>query len=146
MRNLYIVFTGFENTLNSDAAITSHSAPAIPGLHNTHTTNCQPGAHNFCPAIRHPHQNSIETSSVVNSGPDYRLTWAQQRIVAMDITSFVLQGRDNALAYGDYSTYHSQLAKRLLSSRKKLGIASRNRGKFHNTEAITSENISENHE
>ncbi|KAF1737355.1 Signal recognition particle subunit SRP68 [Beauveria bassiana] len=64
----------------------------------------------------------------------------------MDITSFVLQGRDNALVYGDYSTYHSQLSKRLLSSRKKLGIATRNRGKFHKTEAITSENIEQNHE
>ncbi|PMB70569.1 hypothetical protein BM221_003021 [Beauveria bassiana] len=64
----------------------------------------------------------------------------------MDITSFVLQGRDNALVYGDYSTYHSQLSKRLLSSRKKLGIATRNRGKFHKTQAITSENIEQNHE
>ncbi|OAA81500.1 hypothetical protein LEL_01045 [Akanthomyces lecanii RCEF 1005] len=64
----------------------------------------------------------------------------------MNITSFVLLGRDNALVYGDYSTYHSQLSKRLLSSRKKLGIATRNRGKFHKTEAITSENIAENHE
>ena len=41
----------------------------------------------------------------------------------MDITSFVVQGRDQALLYGDYSTYHAQLTKRLLNSRKKLGIA-----------------------
>ncbi|OAA61454.1 hypothetical protein ISF_05533 [Cordyceps fumosorosea ARSEF 2679] len=64
----------------------------------------------------------------------------------MEITSFVLQGRDNSLVYGDYSTYHSQLSKRLLSSRKKLGIATRNRGKYHKAEAITSERIAENRE
>ncbi|EGX91166.1 signal recognition particle, putative [Cordyceps militaris CM01] len=62
----------------------------------------------------------------------------------MDITSYVLQGRDNALVYGDYSTYHTQLSKRLLSSRKKLGTVTRNRGKFHKPEAVTSENIANN--
>ncbi|KAG6001167.1 hypothetical protein E4U54_001163, partial [Claviceps lovelessii] len=62
----------------------------------------------------------------------------------MDITAFVVQGRDQALLYGDYSTYHGQLAKRLLSSRKKLGIVTRNRGKFHKREHITSEDISAN--
>ena len=64
----------------------------------------------------------------------------------MDITSFVVQGRDQALLYGDYSTYHAQLAKRLLSSRKKLGIVTKNRGKFHKREQITFEDISANNE
>ncbi|KAG5983758.1 hypothetical protein E4U55_007223 [Claviceps digitariae] len=64
----------------------------------------------------------------------------------MDITSFVVHGRDQALLYGDYSTYHGQLAKRLLSSRKKLGIVTRNRGKFHKREQITSEHVSANNE
>ncbi|KAG5917372.1 hypothetical protein E4U53_004202 [Claviceps sorghi] len=64
----------------------------------------------------------------------------------MDITSFVVQGRDQALLYGDYSTYHGQLAKRLLSSRKKLGIVTKNRGKFHKRDHITSEDISADNE
>ncbi|KAG6008388.1 hypothetical protein E4U21_004593 [Claviceps maximensis] len=64
----------------------------------------------------------------------------------MDITSFVVQGRDQALLYGDYSTYHAQLSKRLLSSRKKLGIVTKNRGKFHKREPITAEDISANNE
>ena len=62
----------------------------------------------------------------------------------MDITNFIVQGRDKALLYGDYSTYHSQLSKRLLSSRKKLSIATKSRGKFHKKDAVTAENIAEN--
>ncbi|KAJ6444498.1 signal recognition particle protein [Purpureocillium lavendulum] len=64
----------------------------------------------------------------------------------MDITSFVVQGRDQALLYGDYSTYHSQLSKRLLNSRKKLGIATKNRGKFQKKDKITAEDVAGNHE
>ncbi|CAH0048801.1 unnamed protein product [Clonostachys solani] len=62
----------------------------------------------------------------------------------MEITSFIIQGRDKALLDGDYSTYQSQLARRLLKSRKKLGIATRNRGKFSNKAKITSEEIAQN--
>lgn len=64
----------------------------------------------------------------------------------MDITSFVVQGRDKALLYGDYSTYHAQLSKRLLNSRKKLGIATKNRGKYHKKAQITSQEIADNQE
>lgn len=64
----------------------------------------------------------------------------------MDITDFVVQGRDKALLYGDYSTYHSQLAKRLLNSRKKLGIATKNRGKFTKKNSVTAEEIGEKRE
>ncbi|KAG6031984.1 hypothetical protein E4U41_007358 [Claviceps citrina] len=64
----------------------------------------------------------------------------------MDITSFVVHGRDQALLCGDYSTYHGQLSRRLLSSRKKLGIVTKNRGKFHKREQITSDDISANNE
>jgi signal recognition particle subunit SRP68 len=64
----------------------------------------------------------------------------------MDITSFVVQGRDKALLYGDYSTYHAQLAKKLLNSRKKLGIATKNRGKFTKKDQVTAENVAQNHE
>ncbi|GAO18193.1 hypothetical protein UVI_02036940 [Ustilaginoidea virens] len=60
----------------------------------------------------------------------------------MNITSFVVQGRDQALLYGDYSTYHRQLAKRLLSARKKLGIVTKNRGKFQNRGLAISEAVS----
>lgn len=64
----------------------------------------------------------------------------------MDITSFIVEGRDRALLYGDYSTYHSNLSKRLLNSRRKLGIATRNRGKFHDKSQVTSEEIAANRE
>ncbi|KYK59418.1 Signal recognition particle 68 kDa protein [Drechmeria coniospora] len=64
----------------------------------------------------------------------------------MEITSIVVQGRDQALLYGDYSTYHSQLAKRLLNSRKKLGIATKNRGKFQKKKDVTPEDVAGNHE
>ncbi|RDA83189.1 hypothetical protein CP532_1235 [Ophiocordyceps camponoti-leonardi (nom. inval.)] len=64
----------------------------------------------------------------------------------MDITAFVVRGRDQALLYGDYATYHSQLAKRLLNSRKKLGIATKNRGKFHKRESPTADQVAANHE
>ncbi|KAF5018354.1 hypothetical protein F66182_9665 [Fusarium sp. NRRL 66182] len=64
----------------------------------------------------------------------------------MDITKFVVQGRDQALLYGDYSTYHKSLSKRLLSCRKKLGIATKNRGKFREHDKVTAEKMAQNHE
>ncbi|PHH86307.1 hypothetical protein CDD83_10434 [Cordyceps sp. RAO-2017] len=64
----------------------------------------------------------------------------------MDITSFVIQGRDQALLYGDFSTYHAQLAKRLLNSRKKLGIATKNRGKYQKRDGPTAEDVAGNRE
>ncbi|KAK2044494.1 signal recognition particle protein [Colletotrichum somersetense] len=64
----------------------------------------------------------------------------------MDITKFVVSGRDAALLYGDYATYQNQLAKKLLNSRKKLGIATRNRGKFSRKGDVTATQIAENHE
>ncbi|KAK5998485.1 Signal recognition particle subunit SRP68-like protein [Cladobotryum mycophilum] len=64
----------------------------------------------------------------------------------MDVTKFIVEGRDKALLYGDYSTYHGQLVKRLLNSRKKLGIATRNRGKFRKGEQVTAESVGQNHE
>ncbi|KAK2612577.1 signal recognition particle subunit srp68 [Conoideocrella luteorostrata] len=64
----------------------------------------------------------------------------------MDITSFVVQGREQALLYGDYSTYHGQLAKRLLSSRKKLGIVTKNRGKFQRRDQVAPQDVSSDNE
>lgn len=64
----------------------------------------------------------------------------------MDITSFIIQGRDKALLYGDYSTYHGQLSKRLLNSRRKLGTVTKNRGKFRKAEQATAEDVKTNNE
>ncbi|KAM0249381.1 hypothetical protein ACHAQJ_009056 [Trichoderma viride] len=64
----------------------------------------------------------------------------------MDITSFIIQGRDKALLYGDYSTYHGQLSKRLLNSRRKLGTVTKNRGKFRKAEQVTAEDVQTNNE
>ncbi|KAI1105160.1 Cupredoxin [Jackrogersella minutella] len=64
----------------------------------------------------------------------------------MDITSFVVSARNQALLYGDYSTYHKQLVKKLHSCRKRLNIVTKNRGKYNKKDAITAEKLSENHE
>jgi signal recognition particle subunit SRP68 len=64
----------------------------------------------------------------------------------MDITKSVLSGRDAALLYGDYSTYHSQLSRKVLNCRKKLGVATKKRGKFQKQDQVTAEQISQSHE
>ena len=63
----------------------------------------------------------------------------------MDITKFVVSSREQALLYGDYATYRTQLAKRLLSCRKKLQIVVKNRGKYNAKLQITPEQVAENH-
>jgi hypothetical protein len=103
-------------------------------------------------------QNQTVRQVIVN-GPNTRLTniGGPSRITqcgltiaraeglpSMDITSFVVQGRDKALLYGDYSTYHAQLCKRLLNSRKRLGIATRNRGKFHKKGQLSPDEVAQN--
>ncbi|KAL1842179.1 hypothetical protein VTJ49DRAFT_5866 [Mycothermus thermophilus] len=64
----------------------------------------------------------------------------------MDITKTVVSLREKALLYGDYSTYRSQLSGKLLKSRKKLNIATKNRGKFSQKGDVTPERIAENRE
>lgn len=64
----------------------------------------------------------------------------------MDITNFVVQGRDRALLYGDYAAYHALLSKRLLSSRKKLGTVTKNRGKYQRTAEMSASDVAQNHE
>jgi len=64
----------------------------------------------------------------------------------MDITKTVVSLREKALLYGDYGTYHTQLSKKLLNCRKKVNIATKNRGKFQNKGTATAEHIAENHE
>lgn len=62
----------------------------------------------------------------------------------MDITQFVVSSRDKALLYGDYSTYRTQLAHRLLNIRKKLRVATRHRGKYnHNAINIKAEQVAQ---
>ncbi|KAK0620275.1 hypothetical protein B0T14DRAFT_603900 [Immersiella caudata] len=64
----------------------------------------------------------------------------------MDITKTVVSLRETALLYGDYGTYHTQLSRKLLNCRKKLNIATKNRGKFQNKGTATAEQIGENYE
>ncbi|KAF3067163.1 Signal recognition particle subunit SRP68 [Daldinia childiae] len=64
----------------------------------------------------------------------------------MDITNFVVSARNQALLYGDYTTYHKQLVKKLHKCRKRLNIATKSRNKFTKKDPITAENLSENHE
>ncbi|KAI1119532.1 Cupredoxin [Nemania sp. NC0429] len=64
----------------------------------------------------------------------------------MDITNFVLSTRSQALLYGDHTTYHRQLAKKLHTSRKNLNIVTKNRSKFARKGPITAEQLTENHE
>ncbi|KAI0017519.1 hypothetical protein F4780DRAFT_589806 [Xylariomycetidae sp. FL0641] len=64
----------------------------------------------------------------------------------MDITDFVVSTRNQALLYGDYTTYHKLLAKKLRNSRKKLGLVTKNRSKFSKKELPAAEQVSENHE
>ena len=63
----------------------------------------------------------------------------------MDITSFVAAQRDSALLLGDYSTYRSQLSRRLLSVRKSLGRTTPKTAKYAPKAPITSEDIGRNH-
>ncbi|KAH7375051.1 signal recognition particle 68 kDa protein [Plectosphaerella cucumerina] len=64
----------------------------------------------------------------------------------MDITKFVVSGRDAALLYGDYSTYQAQLGTKLANCRRKLGISTRNRGKFQTRDDVTPEQVAEHNE
>ncbi|KAH0538050.1 hypothetical protein FGG08_005312 [Glutinoglossum americanum] len=64
----------------------------------------------------------------------------------MDITTFVISHRDDALLLGDYNSYRAQLSRRLLTLRKKLGRTTP-KGKKYTTKApITVDDISGNHE
>lgn len=64
---------------------------------------------------------------------------------AMDITEFIVSSRNAALLYGDYSTYHRQSTKKLANCRRKLGLATKNRGKFTKKGDVTADQISQDH-
>ncbi|KAF7872328.1 hypothetical protein EAF04_003252 [Stromatinia cepivora] len=63
----------------------------------------------------------------------------------MDVTKFVVEGRDEAKLYGDSSAYRGRLSNRIHNLRKKLGIATKPRAKYSNR-PVTAEDIGQNHE
>ncbi|KAI9645395.1 signal recognition particle subunit srp68 [Ciborinia camelliae] len=63
----------------------------------------------------------------------------------MEVTKFVLEGRDEAKLYGDSSTYRARLSNRIHNLRKKLGIATKPRAKYSNR-PVTAEDIVQTHE
>lgn len=64
----------------------------------------------------------------------------------MDITSFVVSGRDKAKVYGDYGTYRKQLANRIHNLRRKLGVATKPRAKYTQKALVSAEDIARNNE
>lgn len=64
----------------------------------------------------------------------------------MEITKFVLSGREKARLNGDWKNYQKQLSKRLRTVRRKLGIATKPRAKYVGGGVITAENINLSHE
>src|SRR4051812_40156162 len=100
----------------------------------------------FCPTD-HQLSNVDAVRHLVPRAPAIPLTDCRVHLPEnMDITKTILSLREAALLYGDYGTYHTQLSKKLLNYRKKLNIATKNRGKFQKRGIVTSEQIAENHE
>jgi signal recognition particle subunit SRP68 len=64
----------------------------------------------------------------------------------MEITKSVLSARETAFLYGDYSSYRSQLSTKLYNCRKRLNIASKNRGKYQAKQPVTAAQVAENNE
>ncbi len=64
----------------------------------------------------------------------------------MEVTKFVVSGRDKAKLYGDYATYRTQLSNRIHNLRKKLAIATKPRAKYTGKGPVTAEDIASNHE
>ena len=64
----------------------------------------------------------------------------------MDITNFIITRRNHALLVGDYGLYRTQLSRRLLTVRRKLGRTSPKGRKYTPKAPITAEDISSNDE
>lgn len=64
----------------------------------------------------------------------------------MDITDFIVTWREKALSIGDYSSYRTQLSRRLLVVRRKLKYTSTKGNKYSAKAPISVEDITENHE
>ncbi|TGO55561.1 hypothetical protein BCON_0090g00040 [Botryotinia convoluta] len=63
----------------------------------------------------------------------------------MEITKFVLEGRDEAKLFGNSSAYRTRLSNRIHTLRKKLGITTKPRAKYSN-KPVTAEDISQSHD
>lgn len=87
-----------------------------------------------------PHSHRIDGPFHFN----LRLEDSTDNNLLMDITKFVVFGRDQALLYGDYSTYRAQLSHRLLSIRKRLGRATKKNAKYSKRPPVTAEDIANN--
>ncbi|KAI6383131.1 hypothetical protein MCOR25_000318 [Pyricularia grisea] len=64
----------------------------------------------------------------------------------MDITTFIVSSREQAMLEGGYSAYRTQLAGRLRNCRKRLNIATKSRAKYHAQPQLTPEVLAENKE
>jgi hypothetical protein len=66
--------------------------------------------------------------------------------IEMDITDFVVSGRDQALLYGGYGAYRAQVSKRLHSIRKRLGQTTKKGAKYTPKAPVTAVDIASNKE
>jgi signal recognition particle subunit SRP68 len=64
----------------------------------------------------------------------------------MEVTKFVVSGRERAKVFGDYATYRTQLSNRIHNLRKKLGITTKPRTKYTPKTPVTAEDIGRKHE
>ncbi|EKD19793.1 signal recognition particle protein [Drepanopeziza brunnea f. sp. 'multigermtubi' MB_m1] len=64
----------------------------------------------------------------------------------MEVTKFVVSGRDNAKLFGDYAKYRTLLSNRIHNLRTKLGIATKPRAKYSSKAPVTAEDIGRNKE
>jgi signal recognition particle subunit SRP68 len=62
----------------------------------------------------------------------------------MEVTKFIVSGRDKAKLYGDWATYRTQLSNRIHNLRTKLGIAAKPRAKYSTKGPVTAEDIASN--
>ena len=63
----------------------------------------------------------------------------------MDITNFVVSGRNEVLLVGDYALYRKRLSRLLLSLRRRLGRTTP-KGRKYTAKEVTEEDIQQNHE
>ena len=86
-----------------------------------------------------PHQN-ITSETCVQARTTYNTS------AAMEITKFVVSGRDNAKLHGDYATYRTQLSNRIQTFRKRLSIATKPRAKYAPKAPVTAGDVARNQE
>jgi signal recognition particle subunit SRP68 len=71
---------------------------------------------------------------------------ANETLETMEITNFIVSGREKAKVFGNYATYRTQLSNRIHNVRKKLGITTKPRAKYTTKAPVTAEDIGRNHE